>query len=62
MKTMRSSTEQVMNIMPTAPKRDEGEVLAGVGGGTFEVVEGAEQGDEDDGCDEEWKKMLKAST
>ena len=51
-KTMRSSTEQVMSIMPTAPKQSEGEVLAGVGGVAFKVVERAEEGDEDNGADD----------
>ncbi len=34
-------------------EEEEGEVLAGVVGVAFEVVERAEQGDKDDGCDEE---------
>ena len=34
-------------------EEDEGEVLAGVAGVAFEVVERAEQGDEDDGGDEQ---------
>ena len=39
--------------MPTAAKSDEGEVLAGVGCVALEVVERAEEGDEDDGGDED---------
>ena len=55
-KTMRSSVEQVMSIMPTAPKRDEGEVLAGVSVGAVEEVQRAEKGDDDDGGDEEMEE------
>ena len=56
MKTMRSSTEAAMNIMPTAAEEDEREVFAAVVEGAFEVVEGAEEADEDDGGDEESRR------
>ena len=50
---MRSSTEQVMSIMPTAPKSERAKVLAGVGGVALKEVERSEEGDEDDSGDDE---------
>ena len=57
MKTISSSTEQVMSIMPTAPKRTRAKYSpAWVTSGPVEVVERAEQRDEDDGGDEEMEE------